>query len=32
MEWAKEDPFFLHKAEELKEGFVRQNIPVQVLF
>jgi DNA repair photolyase len=32
MEWAKEDPFFLHKAEELKKGFIRQNIPVQVLF
>ena len=32
MAWAKEDPFFLHKAEELKKGFIRQNIPVQVLF
>ena len=32
MEWAKEDPFFLHKAEELKKGFIRRNIPVQVLF
>jgi len=32
MEWAKEDPFFLHKAEELKNAFIRRNIPVQVLF
>ena len=32
IEWAKEDPFFLHKAEELKKGFVKRKIPVQVLF
>jgi DNA repair photolyase len=32
MKWAKEDPFFLHKAEELKKGFIKRNIPVQVLF
>ena len=32
MEWAKEDLFFIHKAEELKKGFMRRNIPVQVLF
>jgi len=32
MEWAKETPFFIQKAEELKEGFIRQGIPVQVFF
>jgi len=32
MGWAKEDSFFIQKAEELKEGFLRQNIPVQVVF
>jgi DNA repair photolyase len=32
MEWAKEAPFFIQKAEELKEGFIRQGIPVQVFF
>jgi len=32
MEWAKEDPFFIQKAEELKEKFIKQNIPVQVFF
>jgi hypothetical protein len=32
MEWAKEDFFFIQKAEELREGFIRRNIPVQVLF
>jgi DNA repair photolyase len=32
IKWAKEDAFFLHKAEELKEGFNCRNIPVQVLF
>ena len=32
MEWAKEDPFFIQKAEELKEGFKRKGIPVRVLF
>jgi DNA repair photolyase len=32
LEWAKEDPFFIHNAEELKEGFERIGIPVQVLF
>ena len=32
LEWAKEDPFFIQKAEELKEGFKRKGIPVRVLF
>jgi hypothetical protein len=32
MEWAKEDSFFHNEAQELKEGFMRQNIPVRVLF
>ena len=32
MGWAKEDSFFSQKAEELKEGFSRQGIPVQVVF
>ena len=32
MEWAKEDYFFLNEAQKLKEGFMRQNIPVRVLF
>jgi DNA repair photolyase len=32
MGWAKEDFFFIQKAEELREGFIRRNIPVQVLF
>ena len=32
LEWSKEDPFFIQKAEELKEGFERKGIPVQVLF
>jgi DNA repair photolyase len=32
MQWAKEDSFFIQKAEELKEGFTRQSIPVQVVF
>lgn len=32
MEWAKEDPFFIQNAEELKEGFERKGIPVRVLF
>ena len=32
LEWAKEDPFFIQKAEELKEGFKKKGIPVQVLF
>jgi DNA repair photolyase len=32
MEWAKEDSFFIHKAQELKKGFVKRKIPVQVLF
>lgn len=32
LEWAKEDAFFLHKANELSEGFRKQNIPVRVLF
>ncbi len=32
LEWAKEEPFFIQAAEELKEGFERKGIPVQVLF
>ncbi|MBU2054704.1 MAG: radical SAM protein [Proteobacteria bacterium] len=32
MEWAKEEPFFLQEAEELKKGFEGQGIAVQVLF
>jgi len=32
MGWAKEDSFFIQKAEELKKGFLRQNIPVHVVF
>ena len=32
LEWAKEDPFFIQNAEELKDGFERKGIPVQVLF
>lgn len=32
MEWAKEDSFFINEAQELKEGFMRQKIPVRVLF
>jgi hypothetical protein len=32
MEWAKEEPFFIQTAEELKEGFERKGIPVRVLF
>ncbi|MBU4372780.1 MAG: radical SAM protein [Proteobacteria bacterium] len=32
MDWAKEDPFFIEGAEELKEGFKKQGIPVRVLF
>ena len=32
MEWAKEDSFFIQKAQELKAGFERKNIPVQILF
>jgi hypothetical protein len=32
LEWAKEDSFFIHKANELREGFRKQRIPVQVLF
>jgi DNA repair photolyase len=32
LEWAKEDPFFIQKAEELKEGFEKKGIPVQVFF
>jgi DNA repair photolyase len=32
MGWAKEDSFFIQKAEELRERFIRRNIPVQVLF
>jgi DNA repair photolyase len=32
MEWAREDLFFIQTAEELKEGFRRKDIPVQVLF
>jgi DNA repair photolyase len=32
LEWAKEDSFFIQNAEELKEGFEKKGIPVQVLF
>jgi DNA repair photolyase len=32
MEWAKEEPFFLQAAEELRGGFEGQGIPVQVLY
>ncbi|MBP1611033.1 MAG: Radical superfamily protein, partial [Acidobacteria bacterium] len=32
MEWAKEEPFFIQSAEELKEGFERNGISVRVLF
>jgi len=32
LEWAKEDTFFLHKANELCEGFRKQNLSVRVLF
>jgi DNA repair photolyase len=32
MEWAKEEPFFLQAAEELRRGFEGQGIPVQVLY
>ena len=32
LEWAKEGPFFIQQAEELKEGFERKGIPVRVLF
>jgi DNA repair photolyase len=32
LEWAKEEPFFIQQSEELKEGFERKGIPVQVLF
>ena len=32
LEWAKEEHFFIQNAEELKEGFRRKGIPVQVLF
>lgn len=32
IEWAKEDPFFIQKAEELKEECKRKGIPVQALF
>jgi DNA repair photolyase len=32
MVWAKGDPFLIQQAEKLKEGFTRQNVPVQVLF
>ncbi len=32
MEWAKEDLFLIQQAEKLRDGFIRRNIPVQVLF
>ncbi|MGE5258381.1 MAG: SPL family radical SAM protein [Hyphomicrobiales bacterium] len=32
MEWALEDDFFVQQADQLGEGFKRQNIPVQVVF
>jgi DNA repair photolyase len=32
MEWAMEEPFFFHAAEELRMGFERQGISVQILY
>jgi DNA repair photolyase len=32
LEWAKEDPFFIQEAEELKKGFEVKGIPARVLF
>ena len=32
LEWAKEEYFFIQTAEELKEGFEKNGIPVRVLF
>jgi DNA repair photolyase len=32
LDWALKDHFFIQKADQLKEGFIRQNIPVQVVF
>ena len=32
LEWAQEDQYFTQKAEELKAGFKRAGIPVQVVF
>ena len=32
MEWAQEDRFLIEKAEELRKGFKREGIPVQVVF
>jgi DNA repair photolyase len=32
MEWAIEDLFFAEKGEELKKGFERKGIPIQILF
>jgi hypothetical protein len=31
IEWAKDDSFFIQQADELKEGFERKGISVQVL-
>ena len=32
LEWARADAFFVRQADELREGFTRQGIPVQMLF
>lgn len=32
MEWAIEDRFFAEKGDELKKGFEREGIPIQILF
>jgi len=32
MEWAIEDGFFTEKGDELKRGFERHGIPVNILF
>jgi hypothetical protein len=32
MEWALEEPFFIQKSEELKQGFEGEAIPLEVLF
>jgi len=32
MEWARRDSFFIEKARELKAGFERRGIPVEVVF
>jgi hypothetical protein len=32
MEWAIKDRFFAEKGDELKKGFEREGVPVNVLF